>query len=105
MVEKCYRSNAAENRAIIRRIVYNRIKILSKMNTLSMGKRACIYDDNFRAQILFSQLNRLIRHILLCRVDAPCAGNAGCAAFWPYRFKIAARCRCNVLYDAVGTVN
>ena len=46
--------NAAENLAIIRRIVYNRIKMLSKMDTLSMGKRACIYDDNFRAQILFS---------------------------------------------------
>ena len=26
----------------------------SKMDTLSMGKRACIYDDEFRAQILFS---------------------------------------------------
>ena len=24
------------------------------MDTLSMGKRACIYDDDFRAQILFS---------------------------------------------------
>ena len=46
--------NAAENLAIIRRIVYNRIKMLSKVDTLSMGKRACIYDDEFRAQILFS---------------------------------------------------
>ena len=46
--------NAAENLAIIRRIVYNRIKMLSQMDTLNMGKRACIYDDDFRAQILFS---------------------------------------------------
>ena len=52
--------NAAENLAIIRRIVYNRIKMLSKMDTLSMGKRACIYDDNFRAQILFSCLGPVI---------------------------------------------
>jgi len=28
--------------------------MLSKMDTLSMGKRACIYDDELRAQILFS---------------------------------------------------
>ena len=46
--------NAAENLAIIRRIVYNRIKMLSRLETLSMGKRACIYDDDFRAKILFS---------------------------------------------------
>ncbi|MGF7110429.1 hypothetical protein J2Z29_003006, partial [Treponema pedis] len=26
----------------------------SDMDTLSMGKRACIYDDSFRAKILFS---------------------------------------------------
>ena len=46
--------NAAENLAIIRRILYNRIKMLSKLETLSMGKRACMYDDEFRAKILFS---------------------------------------------------
>lgn len=46
--------NTAENLAIIRRIIYNRIKMLSEMDTLSMGKRACIYDDAFRAKILFS---------------------------------------------------
>ncbi len=46
--------NKAENLAIIRRIVYNRIKMMSDMDTLSMGKRACIYDDSFRAKILFS---------------------------------------------------
>ena len=40
--------------AIIRRILYNRIKMLSKLETLSMEKRACIYDDEFRAKILFS---------------------------------------------------
>ncbi|MGI5102357.1 hypothetical protein [Treponema vincentii] len=50
--DKGLRENRKAN--IIRRIVYNRIKMLSKMDTLSMGKRACIYDDNFRAQILFS---------------------------------------------------
>ena len=48
--------DTAENLAIIRRIVYNRIKMLSKMDTLSMGKRACKYDEKFRVQILFSQL-------------------------------------------------
>ena len=46
--------NAAENLAIIRRIVYSRIKMLSRLETLSMGKRACIYDDDFRVKILFS---------------------------------------------------
>jgi len=39
--------NAAENLAIIRRIVYNRIKMLFKIDTLSIGKRACIYDNEF----------------------------------------------------------
>ena len=34
--------NAVENLAIIRRIVYNRIKMLSKMDTLSMGKRSSV---------------------------------------------------------------
>ena len=42
-----------------RRTVYNRIKMLSKMDTLSMGKRACIYDNDFRAHILFSRLESL----------------------------------------------
>ena len=46
--------NAAENLEIIRRIVYNRIKMLSRLETLSIGKRACIYDDDFKAKILFS---------------------------------------------------
>ena len=40
-------------------MVYNRIKMLYKMDTLSMGKRACIYDEKFRAQILFSKLEAL----------------------------------------------
>ena len=31
-----------------------RIKMFSGLETLSMGKRACIYDDEFRAKILFS---------------------------------------------------
>ena len=48
------RINAAENLAIIRRIVYNSIKMLSKMDTLSKGKRVCIYGDDFRVQLLFS---------------------------------------------------
>lgn len=46
--------NVAVNLAIIRRIIYNRIKMLSKLETLSMGKRARIYDNEFRAKILFS---------------------------------------------------
>ena len=33
--------------------------MLSKMDTLSMGKRACIYDNDFRAHILFSRLESL----------------------------------------------
>jgi len=37
-----------------RRIVHNRIKMLSQLNTLNMGKRARVYDDDFRAHILFS---------------------------------------------------
>ena len=62
--------NAAENLAIIRRIVYNRIKMLSKMDTLSMGKRACIYDDNFRARSFFHAEALISRQIAIY-------GNAG----------------------------
>lgn len=41
------------------------------MDTLSMGKRACIYDDTFRAEILFSRLKSLqnnVKNNLLCGI-------------------------------------
>lgn len=46
--------NASENLAIMRRIIYNRIKMLSHLDKLIDGKRYCTYDDDFRAKILFS---------------------------------------------------
>lgn len=46
--------NTAENLAIIRRIIYNRIKMQPDYDTLSFGRRGCMYDDDFRAKILFS---------------------------------------------------
>ncbi|MBR1870838.1 MAG: ISAs1 family transposase, partial [Kiritimatiellae bacterium] len=47
--------NTAENLAIIRRIIYNRIKLATGgREPLSLGKRKCIYDDTFRKQTLFS---------------------------------------------------
>jgi len=46
--------NTAENLAIIRRIIYNRIKMQPDYDTLSFGRRGCMYDDDFRARILFS---------------------------------------------------
>lgn len=46
--------NTAENLAIVRRIIYNRIKMQPDYDTLSFGRRACMYDDDFRARILFS---------------------------------------------------
>jgi predicted transposase YbfD/YdcC len=47
--------NTAENLAIMRRIVYNRIKMATGgVEPLSLGRRKCIYDDAFRKQILFS---------------------------------------------------
>lgn len=47
--------NTAENLAIIRRIIYNRIKMqLSPKQQLQFGKRSCMYDDDYRLKILFS---------------------------------------------------
>ena len=46
--------NTAENLAIVRRIAYNRIKMLSGRESLSFGLRSCCYDDGFRKRILFS---------------------------------------------------
>lgn len=47
--------NTAENLAIMRRIVYNRIKMATGgVEPLSLGRCKCIYDDAFRKQILFS---------------------------------------------------
>ncbi len=46
--------NTAENLAIVRRIVYNRIRMLSGREPLSFGRRSCCYDDGFRKRILFS---------------------------------------------------
>ena len=47
--------NTAENIAIIRRIIYNRIKMqLKPKEQLSFGKRSCMYDDDYRLKIMFS---------------------------------------------------
>jgi transposase DDE domain len=47
--------NTAQNIAIIRRIIYNRIKMqLKPKEQLCFGKRSCMYDDNYRLRILFS---------------------------------------------------
>lgn len=46
--------NTAENLAIVRRIVYNRIRMLSGREPLSFGRHSCCYDDGFRKRILFS---------------------------------------------------
>ena len=43
--------NTAENLAIIRRIIYNRIKMQPDYDTLSWGRRNCMYDDDYRANI------------------------------------------------------
>ena len=47
--------NTAENVAIIRRIIYNRIKMqLPPKELLCFGKRSCMYDDDYRLKIMFS---------------------------------------------------
>ena len=46
--------NTAENLAIVRRIIYNRIKMQPDYDTLAWGRRSCMYDDDFRTKILFS---------------------------------------------------
>ena len=46
--------NTAENLAIIRRIVYNRIKMLSNGQPLRLGRCGCTFDRDFRYKILFS---------------------------------------------------
>ena len=47
--------DTTENVAIIRRIVYNRIKMqLKPKERLCFGKRFCMYDDDYRLKIMFS---------------------------------------------------
>ena len=53
-VRVLHRERRERKLAIIRKIVYSRIKLLTRLEILSMNKRACIYDDNFKAKILFS---------------------------------------------------
>ena len=49
--------NTAENIAIIRRIIYNRIKMqLKPKEQLCFGKRSCMYDDDYRLKIMFSHI-------------------------------------------------
>ena len=49
--------NTAENVAIIRRIIYNRIKMqLKPKEQLCFGKRSCMYDDDYRLKIMFSHI-------------------------------------------------
>lgn len=38
----------------IRRIIYNHIKMQPDYDTLSWGRLNCMYDDDYRAKILFS---------------------------------------------------
>ena len=52
--------NTAENLAIIRRIVYNRIKMLSNGQPLRLGRCGCTFDRDFRFKILFSKLEALV---------------------------------------------
>ena len=52
----------SENLAIIRRIIYNRLKMLSKDKPFRLSKRFCAYDDDFRLKILFSKLEVLDVH-------------------------------------------
>lgn len=48
--------NTAENVAIIRRIIYNRINMqLRPKEQLCFGKCSCIYDDDYRLKIMFSR--------------------------------------------------
>ena len=49
----------SENLAIIRRIIYNRLKMLSKDKPFRLSKCFCFYDDDFRLKILFSKLEAL----------------------------------------------
>ena len=49
----------SENLAIIRRIVYNRIKMLSNGQPLRLGRHGCTLDRDFRFKILFSKLEAL----------------------------------------------
>ena len=51
--------NTAENLAIMRRIVYNRIKMLSNGQPLRLGRYGCTFDRDFRFKILFSKLEAL----------------------------------------------
>ena len=58
-VRKVLDRNTAENLAIIRRIVYNRIKMLSNGQPLRLGRYGCTFDRDFRFKILFSKLEAL----------------------------------------------
>ena len=51
--------NTAENLAIIRRIVYNRLKMLSNGQPLKLGRYGCTFDRDFRFKILFSKLEAM----------------------------------------------
>lgn len=49
-----YERNTAENLAIIRRIIYNRINMqFSSKEQLAFGRRSCMYDADYRLKILF----------------------------------------------------
>ena len=49
--------NTAENREIIHRNIYNEIKMrLKHKEQLCLGKMSCIYDDDYRIRIMFSDI-------------------------------------------------
>ena len=53
--------NTADNIAIIRRIIYNRIKLqLKPKRLLCFGKRSCSYDDDFRLKIMFAHAQAVV---------------------------------------------
>lgn len=53
-IDPMMRRNTVENLAIVRRFIYNRIsRAIDGVEKLSFGIRKCMYDDFFRARILF----------------------------------------------------
>ena len=53
--------NTADNSAIVRRAIYNRIKLqLKPKRLLCFGKRSCSYDDDFRLKIMFAHAQAVV---------------------------------------------
>jgi len=52
--------NTADNMAIIRRIIYNRVKMRLSPKQHQFGKRSCMYDDDYRLKVLFFHTQELL---------------------------------------------